>query len=95
MSDDSEDAHSGGELPAREGRPVAVRYQPGVVGESRRQAHLALTEPGTEGVAYWTTACGQVIPAELAEVADRPWGMPCLRCLVGMPESACPAGAGE
>ncbi|MBB5157916.1 hypothetical protein [Saccharopolyspora phatthalungensis] len=59
---------------------VAVRFAFGVVGESRRQAHLA-TAPDTGIPDRWRTFCGLEIPASLAEVSARPAGMPCMRCL--------------
>jgi hypothetical protein len=59
---------------------VAVRYKAGVVGEARRQTHLApVPEDGVP--VYWHTLCGLDIPAELTEVSDGPDGMPCLVCL--------------
>ncbi|MFR9731620.1 hypothetical protein ACL03H_20525 [Saccharopolyspora sp. MS10] len=33
----------------------------------------------------WTTARGELIPADAAEVSRTPRGMPCLRCLAGLP----------
>lgn len=66
------------------GGTVAVRFTAGVVCESRRQAHLA-RRPETDTPAAWRTLCGQVIPAHLAEVADRPAGMPCYGCLSRLP----------
>lgn len=65
-------------------RTVAVRFAFGVVGESRRQAHLS--EPPEDGVppALWLTFCGLEIRSELAEVSDKPAGMPCVRCLSAM-----------
>ncbi|MFC7340141.1 hypothetical protein [Saccharopolyspora griseoalba] len=66
------------------GGTVAVRFAAGVVGESHRQAHLAQRPDG--GVpAAWRTLCGQEIPSHLAEVADRPAGMPCFGCLARLP----------
>jgi hypothetical protein len=59
---------------------VAVRFAFGVVGESRRQAHLA-TASDSGLPEYWQTFCGLEIPADLAEVSTRPAGMPCVRCL--------------
>ncbi|MEU6132942.1 hypothetical protein ABZ805_27495 [Saccharopolyspora sp. NPDC047091] len=86
MSDASEHELSGGDRsPARTTQVVAVRYAPGAVAESRRQAHLAEAAGPVEDVAQWTTACGELIPADLAEVSHGPAGMPCLRCLVGLP----------
>ena len=62
---------------------VAVRYASGLIGESRRQAHLS-SLPGNGGSPpSWITFCGLEIPAEQAEVARRPAGMPCFRCLSG------------
>jgi len=83
MPDASPDAHPGG-TPAPALRTVAVRYQPGVVGESQRQSHLAQSSD-PDSVEHWTTVCGQLIPAAVAEVAEQPAGMPCLRCLIGLP----------
>ncbi|GAB2670730.1 hypothetical protein GCM10027271_33820 [Saccharopolyspora gloriosae] len=85
MPDASENAPPDDRLPAPAERIVAVRYAPGVVAESRRQAHLAQTAQPPEEVAQWLTACGELIPAESAEVSHGPAGMPCLRCLVGLP----------
>ncbi|GAA0536399.1 hypothetical protein GCM10011581_23830 [Saccharopolyspora subtropica] len=70
---------------------VVVRFAPGVVGESRRQAHLAhAPEHGIPE--FWSTFCGLRIPAEQAEVSTRPAGMPCVRCLSGgFPTLATPA----
>ncbi|WP_243787829.1 hypothetical protein [Saccharopolyspora gloriosae] len=85
MPDASENIHPGEHLPAPAPHVVAVRYAPGVVAESHRQAHLAQTGQPVEDVVQWTTACGELIPAESAEVSHRPAGMPCLRCLVGLP----------
>ncbi|MCA1191550.1 MULTISPECIES: hypothetical protein [unclassified Saccharopolyspora] len=86
MPDASENAPSGGQrTPARTTRVVAVRYAPGAVAESRRQAHLAEADGPVADVVRWTTACGELIPADVAEVSPGPAGMPCLRCLVGLP----------
>ncbi|MGP4017085.1 hypothetical protein [Saccharopolyspora sp. 5N708] len=59
---------------------VVVRFAFGVVGESRRDAHLAAV-PDSGIPEYWLTFCGLEIPADLAEVSNRPAGMPCARCL--------------
>ncbi|QUH02758.1 hypothetical protein HUO13_19845 [Saccharopolyspora erythraea] len=64
-------------------RTVSVRYAAGVVGESRRHAHLSVAPPDGVRPAAWPTYCGLEIPAHLAEVAHQPAGMPCLRCLSG------------
>lgn len=85
MRDASENAPPDDRLPARTARVVAVRHAPGLVAESRRQAHLAQTSQPVQEVAQWLTACGELIPAESAEVSHGPVGMPCLRCLVGLP----------
>lgn len=61
---------------------VAVRYGAGVVGESRRQAHLASAPASGEVPATWTTFCGLHIPAAAAEVSHVPDGMPCMPCLM-------------
>lgn len=53
MPDASPDAHPGG-TPAPALRTVAVRYQPGVVGESQRQSHLAQSSD-PDSVEHWTT----------------------------------------
>ena len=66
------------------GGTVAVRFSAGVVGESRRQAHVARRPDGGDPAA-WRTLCGQEIPADLAEVADQPAGMPCFGCLSRLP----------
>jgi hypothetical protein len=63
---------------------VAVRFVTGVVGESRRQAHLA-QRPDVGVPVAWRTMCGQEIPSQLAEVADQPAGMPCFGCLAHLP----------
>lgn len=60
-------------------RAVGVRYLPGMVGESRRQMHLAHA-PGPPP-STWEALCGVRIPAELAETFDGPSGMPCMNCL--------------
>ncbi|MGW1681829.1 hypothetical protein [Saccharopolyspora sp. NPDC002376] len=67
-------------------RTVAVRYTFGIVGETRREAHLATT-PGTGIPAEWMTFCGVEIPANQAEVSEKPAGMPCVRCLAGVTRS--------
>ncbi|WP_460959422.1 hypothetical protein [Parasphingorhabdus pacifica] len=67
---------------------VAVRFAAGVVGESRRQAHLAEAPDGDSPPALWPTLCGLEIRATLAEVSDRPAGMPCVRCLAAMTSSS-------
>lgn len=61
-------------------RTVAVRFAFGVVGEARREVHLAIA-PGTGIPATWLTFCGAEIPAHQAEVSEHPAGMPCLLCL--------------
>lgn len=61
---------------------VAVRYREGVVSQSRREAHLASVTDAQEPPDPWTTFCGLHIPAELAEVAPGPAGMPCMGCLM-------------
>lgn len=66
------------------GGTVAVRFAAGVIGESRRLAHLA-SRPDAGIPASWSTLCGQEIPAHLAEVADHPAGMPCFGCLSRLP----------
>lgn len=66
------------------GGTVAVRFAAGVVGEASRQAHLAF-RPEIGVPTAWRTLCGQEIPAHLAEVADRPAGMPCFGCLSRLP----------
>ncbi|GAA2792370.1 hypothetical protein [Saccharopolyspora taberi] len=68
---------------------VAVRYAIGLVGESRRQAHLSSAPgPGASPLS-WVTFCGLEIPAEQAEVARKPAGMPCFRCLSQFTGTAC------
>lgn len=62
-------------------RTVAVRFAFGVVGESRRQAHLADAVNDEASPQSWLTYCGLDIPAALAEVSNKPAGMPCVRCL--------------
>lgn len=85
MTDASPDAQPGN-VPAPAVRTVAVRYRPGVIGESQRQSHMAQTTlHDLSRVPYWTTACGQIISADVAEVSEQPAGMPCLRCLIGLP----------
>ncbi|WP_190815216.1 hypothetical protein [Saccharopolyspora pogona] len=59
---------------------VVVRFAFGVVGESRRQAHLS-TAPESGLPEHWLTFCGLEIPATLAEVSAKPAGMPCMPCL--------------
>ncbi|WP_374727591.1 hypothetical protein [Haloactinomyces albus] len=61
---------------------VAVRFMSGVVGETRRQAHLAPTPTTDAAHEFWTTFCGMRIPVEVAEVSQGPAGMPCLACLM-------------
>lgn len=61
---------------------VAVRYGAGVVGESRRQAHLASAPDSGETPVTWATFCGLSIPAAAAEVSHVPDGMPCLPCMM-------------
>lgn len=68
-------------------RTVAVRFAPGVVGESRRQAHLAEAPDNERPPALWQTFCGLELRAELVEVSHRPSGMPCVRCLSAMTTS--------
>lgn len=65
---------------------VAVRFAPGVVGETRRQAHLAAV-PAASAPDSWLTYCGLRIPAEHAELSPGPAGMPCIRCLTAIPGS--------
>lgn len=61
---------------------IAVRYAPGVLPESQRQVHMA-EQPSDNAVPRsWLTYCGMEIPAQLAEVSDKPAGMPCMGCLV-------------
>ncbi|KAA5824943.1 hypothetical protein ABT337_33115 [Saccharopolyspora hirsuta] len=67
-------------------RTVAVRFAFGIVGETRREAHLA-TAPGTGIPAAWLTFCGEEIPAHQAEVSEKPAGMPCVRCLASATRS--------
>lgn len=65
---------------------VVVRYRAGVVGETQRQVHLStLDDSGTTSV-EWRTRCGVGIPAERAELAELPAGMPCLPCLMRSPD---------
>lgn len=61
---------------------VAVRFTSGVVGETRRQAHLAAAPESGSNSRFWDTYCGMHIPVEIAEVSDRPAGMPCLPCMM-------------
>ncbi|RCW45988.1 hypothetical protein DFQ14_102290 [Halopolyspora algeriensis] len=61
---------------------VAVRFASGVVGETRRQAHLASVPAPGATHEFWTTFCGMHIPVEVAEVSQGPDGMPCLPCLM-------------
>lgn len=62
-------------------RTVAVRFAPGVVGESRRQAHLAEAPGDERPPTWWRTFCGLELRAELVEVSNQPAGMPCVPCL--------------
>lgn len=63
---------------------VAVRFAAGVVAESRRQTHLA-TRPEGPFPAAWRTLCGLQIPSYVAEISERPAGMPCVRCMSRLP----------
>lgn len=61
---------------------VAVRFMSGVVGETRRQAHLAPTPAADAVHEFWATFCGMHIPVDIAEVSQGPAGMPCLACMM-------------
>ncbi|WP_192827115.1 hypothetical protein [Actinopolyspora erythraea] len=66
-------------------RTIAVRYRAGVVGESQRQVHFCALDGADGPSEIWETYCGLRIPDSVAETADRPAGMPCLRCLTRTP----------
>ncbi|SDP91908.1 hypothetical protein SAMN04487905_11348 [Actinopolyspora xinjiangensis] len=66
-------------------RTIAVRYRAGVVGESQRQVHFCALDDAGDPSETWETYCGLRIPDDVAETADRPAGMPCLRCLTRTP----------
>ncbi|WP_017974530.1 hypothetical protein [Actinopolyspora halophila] len=65
---------------------VIVRYRAGVVGETQRQVHLSTLDDSGTTPTEWRTHCGIGIPAEQAEVAELPAGMPCLPCLMRSPD---------
>ncbi|MBA8824455.1 hypothetical protein FHX42_001802 [Saccharopolyspora lacisalsi] len=64
---------------------VAVRFTAGTMSESRREAHLAGRPAPDTNPDFWETYCGIHIPAEIAEVSDRPAGMPCMACMMRLP----------
>lgn len=78
-----EDAHGGWGVAADWPEPISlvVRYRPGVVGETRRVAHVVPMRPG-EWHGYTLTAwCGTALDVPELEFLTPGQGMPCVECI--------------
>jgi hypothetical protein len=62
-------------------RVVIARPRPGVVGETRRVAHLFEIPAGQDVPETLTALCGDEFGHGQLEMLERPSGMPCESCL--------------